>query len=222
MDNEKNYVLVHGGNLSTDTWNNLTKRNDYPPGGHMGGKIWDKTVAALKENSHQVFAPTLLDEHNFNLSDHIDQICELIAKHKLKNIILVGASYGGMVITGVANKIPNKISLLVYLDATLPDSGQSLFDILTDAKYDPKIVLEGCPKAYTEKIYYDPKKIEPLSKIYIQCTESSFLSVTKLVKQKISSKKNWQFFEFSTSHIPQATMPDKLIELLLSFGMSDK
>ena len=112
----RDYVLVHGGNLSTDTWNNLTKRNDYPPGEHLGGKIWNQTATALEKKSHKVFAPTLLDEHNYNLSNHIEQICELIAEHKLKNIILVGASYGGMVITGVANKIPDKISLLVYLD----------------------------------------------------------------------------------------------------------
>ncbi|MBN2479503.1 MAG: alpha/beta hydrolase [Parachlamydiales bacterium] len=212
------YVLVHGGNLSTDTWNKLAKRNDYPSGEYLGGKVWDKVIAPLRKNSHRVFAPTLLDENNYDLSDHIEQICGLIKEHKLKDVILIGASYGGMVITGVAVKIKEKIALLVYLDAAFPDPGQSLFNILSSAKYDPKIVLEGFPKAYTEKLYYDPQKIESLSKVYIQCTESSFLSVTKLVKQKISKKKNWQFFELPTSHIPQATMSDKLIELFLYFG----
>ena len=184
------------------------------------GKFRIRPLLLLKKNLIGFFAPTLLDEHKYNLSDHIEQICELIAEHKLKNIILVGASYGGMVITGVAKKIPDKISLLVYLDAAFPDSGQSLFDSLSEAKYDPKIVLEGLPKAYTEKLFYDPKKIKPLSKIYIQCTESSFLSVTKLVKQKIFTESDWQFFELPTSHVPQATMSDKLIELLLSFSKS--
>ena len=42
------YVLVHGGNLSTDTWNNLSKRKDYPPGEHLGGKIWNQTVTELR------------------------------------------------------------------------------------------------------------------------------------------------------------------------------
>lgn len=214
------YVLVHGGNLSTDTWNKLAKRNDYPSGGHLGGKIWDKTVLALKAKHHQVFAPTLSDEKKFNLSDHINQICMLINENNLKEVILVGASYGGMVITGVADKMPDKIDLLVYLDAAYPDPGQSLFDILSFAKYEPKVVLEGFPKAYTEKLFFDPKNIKSLSKIYIQCTESSFLSVSKLVKQKISKEKNWQFYELPTSHVPQATMPDKLIDLMLSFGVS--
>ncbi len=214
------YVLVHGGNLSTDTWNKLAKRNDYPPGGHLGGKIWDKPVLALKAKHHQVFAPTLLDEKKSNLSDHIGQTCTLINEHQLKNVILVGASYGGMVITGVADKMPDKIGLLVYLDAAYPNPGQSLFDILSLAKYEPKVVLEGFPKAYTEKLFFDPNNIKSLSKIYIQCTESSFLSVSKLVKQKISKESNWQFYELPTSHVPQATMPDKLIDLMLSFGVS--
>lgn len=214
------YVLVHGGNMPTDAWNQLTKTNDYPPGGLLGGKIWDKASLALKAKGHRVFAPTLLDEHNFSLTDHIEQISTIIIEHKLKNVIFVGASYGGMVITGVADKLRDKIGLLVYLDAAYPNPGQSLFDVLTFANYEPKVVLEGFPKAYTEKLYFDPKKIKSLSKIYIQCTESSFLSVTKLVKQKIFKEKNWQIFELPTSHIPQATMPDKLIELLLSFGLS--
>jgi hypothetical protein len=53
-----------------------------------------------------------------------------------------------MIITGIANKIPDKIKRLVYLDAAFPKIGQSLFDILIEAYYDPEIVLEGAPKAY--------------------------------------------------------------------------
>ena len=85
------YVLVHGGNMPTDAWNKLVKREEYPPGNYMGGKIWDKTVLALKSKNHRVFAPTLLDAEKYNLSDHINQICDLIKEHELKNVILVGA-----------------------------------------------------------------------------------------------------------------------------------
>ena len=212
------YVLVHGGNMPTDAWNKLVQKEEYPPGEYMGGKIWDKTVLALKSKNHRVFAPTLLDAEKYNLSDHIKQICDLIKEHDLKNIILVGASYGGMVITGVVDKISDKIGLLVYLDAAVPDPGQSLFDLLIAAKYEPKPTFETFPKAFREKIYFNPHKIEALTKIYIQCTKSSFISVTNIDKQKISKKKNWQFFELPTSHIPQATMPDRLIELLLGFS----
>lgn len=58
-----NYVLI-AGNLPTEVWNKLTKTNDYPPGGHLGGKIWDKIVPVLKAQGHSVFTPTLKDEYH--------------------------------------------------------------------------------------------------------------------------------------------------------------
>lgn len=212
------YLLVHGGNMTTDTWNKLVKKEEYTSGEYMGGKIWDKTILKLQSKNHRVFAPTLLDAEKYGLSDHINQVCGLIFEHQLKNVILVGSSYGGMIITGVADKMADKIGLLVYLDAALPDPGQSLFDLLTEAKYEPKPVFETFPKAYTEKIHFDHQKIEELPKVYVQCRESSFVSVTNMGKQKVSKGKNWKFFELPTSHIPMATMPQKLIELLLDFG----
>ena len=103
---------------------------------------------------------------------------------------------------------------------------QSRFDLLIVAKYDPKPSFEAFPKAFRENFYFAPQKINALSKVYIQCTESSFVSVTKssfvsvtnMDKQKISEEENWQFFELPTSHILQATMSEKLIDLLLDFG----
>jgi len=69
------YVLVHGGNMSTETWNKLTVRNPiYTKDGHLGSKYWDGTVSALTAHNHRVFAPTLKDEYTCNLTDHIEQI----------------------------------------------------------------------------------------------------------------------------------------------------
>lgn len=213
-----NYLLVQGGNMPTEAWNKMVKKEEYPPGEFMGGKIWDKVVLELRSNNHKVFAPTLLDANKHNLSDHINQISSLIEENKLKDIILVGSSYGGMIITGIANKIGNKIALLVYLDAVVPKPGESLFDILISAKYEPKPVLENFSMAYLEKIYFDPKKLEDLFKIYVQCTESSFLPVSNLIIDKISHEKKWSIFKLATSHSPMATMPNKLVELLLGFA----
>ena len=211
-----NYVLVQGGNISTDTWNKLTKQKEYPDGGYLGGECWKYTVAGLERGGHRVFAPTLKDENINNLSDHIEQICALIVKEKLKKVILVGHSYGGMVITGVASKITERIGLLVYLDADYPNPGQSLFDILTIAGLNPEEVVGGTPVAYTEKLYFNPEKIKSLSKAYILCTESEFRSVTDLVIKKINfNNKDWSYFELPTSHFAQATMPDRLTEILL-------
>lgn len=210
------YILVHGGNVSTDTWNELVKRNEYPAGKLLGGKIWNKVIPLINNKSHKVFAPTLLDEHNHGLSDHIQQICVLIREHELKDVILVGTSYGGLVITGIADRLPTNIRVLVYLDAAFPQPGQSLSDILSEAHFSPEVVLGGLPKAYIEKIHYDPKNIKPLSKIYIQCTKSSFFPLTKRIVNKIVHDKSWKIFELPTSHLPQATMPNRLAKLLLS------
>ena len=133
----RTYILVHGGNMSTDAWNTLTKSNVYPPGGKLGGKVWDSISPALTAQNHRVFAPTLKGEHQTNLTGHIEQISTLITENELKDVILVGHSYGGMIITGVAAKMPDRIGRLVYVDAALPDPGQSLFDIIVSGGRDP-------------------------------------------------------------------------------------
>ncbi len=214
-----NYILVHGGNVSSDTWNKLAQKDDYPAGVQLGGEVWDNLVSALKVQGHQAFAPTLKDEFNNNLSDHVEQICALITENDLKNIILVGHSYAGMIITGVADKMTDRIDHLVYLDAALPDPGQSLFDILTLGGFDPVAVVDGSPKAYTEKLQFDPRKIKSLPKTFIFCTESEFASVTELAKKKIAADSTgWTQIDFPTCHLPQRTMPDKLVQLLLELG----
>ena len=218
-----NYVLVHGGNVSTDTWNKLTNNNEYPNGKYLGGECWKYNVIGLKQHGHKVFAPDLKDENTFNLSDHIGQICSLILNEDLNNVILVGHSYGGMIITGVASKISERIKTLVYLDADFPDPGQSLFDILKIAGFDPQKVVDGTPPAYTEKLFFNPDKLKSLSKVYILCTESDFSSVTSIMIQKINfNYKDWRYFELPTNHFAQATMPDELNKILIGLSELNK
>ena len=64
-----------------------------------------------------------------NLSTHIQDVSNAIWYEDLSDIILVGHSYGGMVVTGVADRMPERIQHLVYLDAFLPSDGQSLYDL---------------------------------------------------------------------------------------------
>jgi pimeloyl-ACP methyl ester carboxylesterase len=162
------FVFVHGGNMSTDTWNKLARRDDYPPGGKLGGKVWNTVIPALKANNYRFFAPTLIDEYETNLTGHIDQICNIIIENDLKNVILVAHSYGGMIITGVADKIPDRISKMVYVDAALPDPGQSLFDIFSSGGKDPLsfVGLEPAPP-YVEKLHFDARIIQKILKTYI-------------------------------------------------------
>jgi pimeloyl-ACP methyl ester carboxylesterase len=214
-----NYVLIHGGNMSTETWNSLSGRNDYPPGGHLGSECWDGTVTALTARNHRVFAPTLMDENSSNLTGHIDQICTLMTENDLKEVIMVGHSYGGMVITGVAASMPDRIRRLVYLDAALPDPGQSLYDIIslglsTFAVSGP-LLPEPAPP-YVEKLQLDPAKIQALPKTYILCTKSEFIDATRVARQKIANaEQGWTYIELPSSHVPMADMPDELYQLML-------
>jgi pimeloyl-ACP methyl ester carboxylesterase len=211
------FILVHGGNMSTDTWNRLTNRNMYPPGGHLGARYWDGTVSYLTAHGHRVFAPTLPDEHTHNLTDYINLICSFIKGQDLRNVILVGHSYGGMVITGVAAKMPKRIRRMVYLDAALPDPNQSLFDLFSEGKVDPFSFpgLEAAP-AYVEKLQFDPRKIQRLKKTYILCTESEFAIVTRVARRRIAAHgKGWTYLELPTSHVPMATMPERFYRLML-------
>jgi pimeloyl-ACP methyl ester carboxylesterase len=111
------YVLVHGG-------------------GH-GGWCYQSVARLLRAQGHEVYTPTMtgLGERAHLLSPAIDldfqiaDIVNVLEYEDLRNVILVGHSYGGMVITGVADRATNRIGHLVYLDAATPENGQSLVDI---------------------------------------------------------------------------------------------
>ena len=211
------YVLVHGGNMSTDTWNKLAKSKDYPLGGLLGGKIWDSIIPDLEIHDYHVFAPTLNDKHHSNLTEHIKQICSIITENNLQNVILVGHSYGGMIITGVASKMRGRIKHLVYLDAAFPDPGESLFDTIISGGRDP-LSFPGLEAAapYVEKLQYDAQKIRSLPKTYILCTKSEFNIVTEVIKRKINiDKKGWTYVELPSSHVPMADLPEEFSQILL-------
>ena len=112
------FVLVHG------TWH--------------GGWCWQKVIPFLKEAGHEVYAPTLtgLAERASELSPyvgldtHIQDIVGLLSEKNLHEVILVGHSYGGMVITGVVNAVPERIAHLVYLDTFVPRDGESMAGVV--------------------------------------------------------------------------------------------
>src|SRR5262245_46240161 len=99
---------------------------------------WKKARPLLRAAGHEVFTPTYtglgerahLASRAITLDTHIADILGVIDCEDLNDIVLVGHSYGGMVATGVADRVPGRIARLVYLDAFVPESGQSLFDLL--------------------------------------------------------------------------------------------
>jgi pimeloyl-ACP methyl ester carboxylesterase len=106
-------------------------------GAWSGGWGWTRTAGLMRAQGHEVFVPTLtgLGERShllhpgITLSDHIQDVLQVFRYEDLENVILVGHSYGGMVITGVASRAADKIRTLVYLDAFVPKDGQSLADL---------------------------------------------------------------------------------------------
>jgi pimeloyl-ACP methyl ester carboxylesterase len=103
-----------------------------------GSLLWRPIAQALRRAGHEVYTPTLtglgerkhLVNRSVDLGTHTADILNVIDYEDLSDIILVGHSYGGMVVTGVADAIPDKIASLVYLDAFVPENGQSLFSLI--------------------------------------------------------------------------------------------
>jgi len=217
----RNFVLVHGGNMSTETWNRWTIGDPIVTAdGRMGGTIWGPVVPALEARGDRAFWPTLADEHTNNLTDHIDQISAIITDNNLRDVVLAGHSYGGMVITGTATRLADRVTAMLYVDAALPDPGQSLFDIIEDGGAIPLSFpgLEAAPP-YVEKLTFDPSTLRPIPKTYLLCTESEFSIVTRVAKAKVAAagpEQHWTCLELPSWHVPMANMPDRVSQILLS------
>jgi pimeloyl-ACP methyl ester carboxylesterase len=112
------YVLVHGA------WH--------------GSWCWKRVRKVLQAAGHEVFTPTLtgvgershLNSAGVNLSTHIADVANLIKWEELSDVILCGHSYGGCVISGAADQVPDRIRALVYLDAFVLEDGEALTDFL--------------------------------------------------------------------------------------------
>ena len=108
-------------------------------GAWHGGWCW-RFVRPLLDR-HQVFAPSLtglgerkhLARPDVNLDTHINDVVNLLEMEDLRDVVLVGHSYGGMVVTGAADRAPSRIKRLVYLDAFVPEHGDSLNGLLPKA-----------------------------------------------------------------------------------------
>src|SRR5262249_55010361 len=107
-------------------------------GGWHGGWHWDDVARRLRDAGVRVYAPTLrgLAERAGEatewtcLADHVADVVAVLDAEDLRDIVLVGHSYGGAVVTGAAHQRPDRVAKLVYLDAFVPEHGQSLADLL--------------------------------------------------------------------------------------------
>jgi pimeloyl-ACP methyl ester carboxylesterase len=123
------FVLVHGG------WH--------------GGWCWRKVASRLRASGHEVFTPTLSGmgerEHlwtpDTGLETHTQDILNLLRFERLNDVILVGHSYGGSIITLVADRLPSQLAALVYVDAVIPENGLAGWDSFPEQRQ--KAMLES-------------------------------------------------------------------------------
>ena len=107
-------------------------------GGWGGGWCWNRVTPLLRRAGHDLYTPSLtglgdrahLASPLIDLETHIQDVLGVIDAEDLQDVILVGHSYSGMVITGAADRAPSKLRRLVYLDAFLPENGKASTDYL--------------------------------------------------------------------------------------------
>jgi pimeloyl-ACP methyl ester carboxylesterase len=217
--------------------------------GAWGGSwMWSGFASLLRARGHEVFTPSLtgigershLASADVDLSLHTRDILQVIAYERLSDFVLVGHSYGGMVVTGVADRAPEKIRRLVYLDAFVPKDGESLVDLARPEMREKILALPGWqvpppgPQGITdpEELAWlqsrrDPQPIGTMkekvsvkggyrgARTYIFCSgysPSTFAPFAAAIK----GDKAWQYHELPTHHYPQVSMPRELAAILAS------
>ena len=221
------YVLVHGATAGGWVWHSIPSRLR-----SAGGDVYTPTLTGLGERRH-LFSPDI------TMETHIEDIFNVLAYENLHEVILVGHSYGGAVITGVAERAAERLSHLVYLDAFIPQDGEAVKDL-----YDPSVIdalathyrnggkslpvngTETSDPRFTEhplKTFFYPfhqnnEAAKTVPRTCIFCTEKDEMGIRGqgIVRSARRAKEaKWPYHELNTGHHPMWTMPCELTELLL-------
>ena len=223
------FVLVHGA------WH--------------GGWCWRFVRPLL--SGHEVYAPSLtglgerkhLAHAGVDLETHIADVVSLLEMEDLRNVVLVGHSYGGMVITGAADRTPERIARLVYLDAFVPENGKCALDYVVPERAarmreegtkagditPPPLSLWGIAKQEHIDFIKPREARHPfgtmvqrirltgaaarLPKTFIYCSSPATGSFDQFAA-KYRDAPNWKFFELPTGHDAMILMPERVAELL--------
>jgi pimeloyl-ACP methyl ester carboxylesterase len=226
---QKTFVLVHGA------WG--------------GGWVWRRVADMLERRGHKVFAPTMtgvgershLLDARVNLSTHVTDIVNVIKWERIENAVLVGHSYGGMVITGVAEQIAPAIASIVFLDAFLPENNQSLADIAPQlartAMENHELAIAPPPAEFFAVNEKDRAWVDVLSTPHPTATMTEKVTETGARERigrktyvlatgrrspifsaayaKVKPAPGWHTDEVPCGHFVMIDMPDRLVEILL-------
>ena len=221
----RTFVLVHGA------W--------------CGGWIWRRVSDRLVAQGHRVFSPTLtgladrshLASRDVDLSTHIHDVVNLIRWEELSEIVLVGHSYAGMVISGVAGVAPEgSIDALVYLDAFLPEDGKSFADYAplpgaadgfvppipaapprsnaADAAWMNRLRTPQPLATFTEPVRFGTALERTRSKTFVLATGYDY-GVFGDFAEHARSFGTWRYHELDCGHDVMLARPDETVEILL-------
>ena len=218
-------------------------------GAWSAGWAWQKVRPKLRAAGHEVFTPTYtglgerahLTSPMVTLDTHIQDILNVFSYEDLHDVVLIGHSYGGMVATGVADRVPERISQLVYVDAFVPRNGQSLNDLRQTGGAVPHAGVEGWlappnpspPDTSAEDLAWigDRRRHQPIRtftqtltlqretpampRSYIYCAKKASGDVFAQFAEQTKGDPSWSYYQRDWSHSPNITAPDGLAELLL-------
>ena len=220
----KTFVIVHGA------W-----------GGGWGFK---ELASFIQAAGHQVYRPTLtgqgervhLASPDVSLDTHIQDIVNVIKFENLHDVVLVGHSYGGMVITGVADRIPERLSRIVYVDAHLPNDGESMFDLIGPERAkdltnraeqwgdgwrippwwpDKKMDVPHQLATFRDSVSVKNPLAAKIPGIYILTLDPGAKTDNFSGSAERARRRGWQYHELRTGHNVQWTMPKELALLLM-------
>ena len=212
-----------------------------------GGWAWRRIRRLLRDAGHDVLTPTYtglgerihLTHPLIDLETHIRDIMNVIVYEDLNDIVLVGHSYGGMVATGVADRLAERIRHLFYLDAFVPADGQSVSDLasrgpgtgLVDgwlaapSPQAPDTSAEdlawSAPRRHHQPAGCFAQKLRlsgttpRFPRSYIHCTVKPGGDAFRQFADRFRDDPAWHFHEMPTGHGPHVSAPEALAALLL-------
>jgi pimeloyl-ACP methyl ester carboxylesterase len=223
----KTYVIVHGA------WG--------------GSWAFRRVGALLGAQGHTVYRPSLtgqgerahLATPEIGLGTHIEDVVNVLLYEELKDVVLVGHSYGGMVITGVADRLPDRVRHLVYLDAFVPENGESALTIQRPGGTDwlkpmisngfivppwvkpdqpaPKDVPQSL-KTFSEAIVLKNEAARKLPATYILTMDPGKTTDDFSPQADRAKARGWTVLQLTADHNPQWSAPDALVGMLGKIG----
>jgi pimeloyl-ACP methyl ester carboxylesterase len=217
-------------------------------GAWSAGWAWKKMHPLMAAAGHRLVTPTCtglgerahLANPSIDLETHIQDILNVIHYEDLRDIVLVGHSYGGMVATGVADRARDIVRQLIYIDAFVPEDGQSLFDLNKMAaqklaesgdgwRVPPNPTPPDTSPADVE--WLTPRRIDmpikcldtklklqggalTLPRSYIYATRITPADTFRPFAERARSETGWSYHEIDASHSPNVTAPEALMALL--------